>query len=345
MSGVFFVAVYENKCKRSFRITDTYPRSKEGIYWREKEDYGYKFIYKNMSEQIKVNFKSFQGVDLNKFALEQSLAKPGVNREYLIRNNWTRDVDGKPEETRAVFDNAQTFRAAKAAYFAWKDLQGIFPDGLPKEKPVFPEEIFERMRSSVLRLEPLVFFIPWGYRYDGMFGDKERKAMNRIDITQATFLNRGVTVRVLLMPADIYAKEVNGINSEPVDEYFSDVENEASVRGYEVAPWSSIREANLERYYKLSFSLTKNKIKQILPVDVINSALEAARKRSGQTDKKAIQESAFLYLRERLCEAEIIENQFKPVKLSMVSKRKDNGVDSLLPRLYILSQQLQFPWL
>ncbi len=284
----------------------------------------------------KIDFRSFTGKPVNQFAFQQVLKNTGVDYQYLIDDNWTNiSPDKRPQSKRAFFPDIESFRKAREAYFTWTDLSPF----IGKEKPVFPEEIIKRFMNSISSRLPLTIFIPWGFRTEGQFGWKETETMNKINEILSLVNQRKINQQVLIMLADIYATEINNLPVSAVKEYFFTVEQEAKKRSYQVLPWSKIRNNNLRQYEVLCQKYTNEEINKILPQYVINSALKAAEKR-GQTKNCSL-----AYLRERLCEAEIIEERFKPVKLSMVAKNKDEGVDLNLPRLYLIPEYLRFPWL
>ncbi|MBI5123178.1 hypothetical protein HZA75_04955 [Candidatus Roizmanbacteria bacterium] len=290
-----------------------------------------------MAEQYKPKVSlNFRSTPVNPFALQHVLKQADVTYQYLIDNCWQKITPGKkPDGTRAIFSDIDIFRKSREAYFTWVNLSSF----LKKEKPVFPEKIIQRLMLTAYSDNPLAIFIPWGFRAQGGFGGKELEAMGWIDDILSVIRQRRITFQTLLMPADIYATEINNLPVSAVEEYFLTVEQEAKKRSYQVLPWSKIRNNNLQQYEVLRRKYTNEEINQILPPYVIISALKAAEKRGQKKDR------AFDYLRERLCEAEIIEETFRPVKLSMVAKNKDEGVDLKLPRLYLLPEWLQFPWL
>lgn len=109
--------------------------------------------------------------------------------------------------------------------------------------------------------------------------------------------------------------------------------------------WSEIKKENKDLYDKRAQELTISEIEKILSPTKILEAKKAAERRSGYTDPSRIEEAAYAYLRERIIEAEIIEQKYKPIKVSAVPKNKDNEVDRDLPRIYILPDWWEFPWL
>jgi len=286
--------------------------------------------------QPKVNLKSLKNPRIDQYALQQVLKLVGATREYLVGDKWLKTVSQRPDAARVTFPDIFSFRKAREGYFAWLELNQLSG----REKPEFPEKIIERLMVAAYNpSQPLIFFIPWGYRPYGEFGPKEVNAMDRITLAANTVGQRQIPLKVLLMPADVYAVEINGEDLINVEKYFTCVTQAASLRGFEVVPWSQIRLDNFDWYSTLRKFYTNDQIERLLPLFVINSAIKAAQRRN-RSNKEA-----YDYLRERLCEATIIEEIYKPVKLSMVAKNKDNGVDLNLPRLYLIPESLQFPWL
>jgi len=275
----------------------------------------------------------------NQYSLPKLLKWVETSREYCIRGIWTDEKPvQKPEGSRVVFPSVEQFRIAKDAYFAWNDIatRQTFP-------PELPDTILERLFQSRITAAPLILFVPWGVRPAGTLGESEIEALGILERFNNDLQKRNINTAVLIMPADVYATEVNNqVDATYADAYFQSVNSQASQKGFAVKPWSSIRQDNQEEYSRLRSELNPS---SILPAGVLERALKAAGRRSGYKDGRDIESAAFAYLQERLCEAEIIEKNYKPVKVSMVAKGKDAYVDRNLPRVYILPERLQFPWL
>lgn len=297
-----------------------------------------------MERIIRINQKVFNKYQVNRFALQEVLQGPVVGREYKISGQWTsRKPDQRPEGTRVVFDSINLFRSRKDAYFAWQAIAGMQN---PTQTPELPDEGLTRIINARETEEPLVLFVPWGVRVKGSFGESEAYALNRIKDLATRLRSLKMIPQVLIMPADLYATEVNRqVSVEEASRYFTDVAEQAKTRGFLVKPWSEIREANKETYQERSSELTEETIVALLTPQKLTEAEKAAKKRSGYTEKESVRLAALAYLRERICEAEIIERVYRPIKVSAVAKNKDNGVDRALPRIYILPDEYQFPWL
>ncbi len=293
-----------------------------------------------MSVEFRIDNQTINRGKPNRFALERVFIESGVHNEYLIQDQWvTGKIQSKPEGKRIVFNDLSQFRAARDVYFTWTDF-----DQLQAYTPVLPEEIMKRIYSARLNGIPLPLFIPWGYRPTGE-PSIECSVLDKIQEYTEMFKKRRIPVTPLIMPADLYATEINDVDQSLVNNYFSFITEEAKARGFQVIPWSVIRAKNETQYQTIASNLTETVIRSLLENPVVDKALGAASKRVSVKSEEAIRKSAFAYLRERICEAEIIEERFKPIKLSLVGKNKDNGVDRTLPRLYIISENQQFPWL
>ncbi len=274
--------------------------------------------------------------NINTFASQEVLRVAEATREYQFDGSWTDTNPGKrPEATRVVIE-LEAFRKARASYLAWKDLSPLFAFD-----PVFPENIIRRLSQSTATL-----FIPWGVRNDVPYiTGKEREAMDQIDATKRILQKRNINANIRLMPADLYALEVNKLlKPKNVNAYFDQVKNEGEKRGYTVISWSAIRSENQKTYDGLAARYTEDALRTLLPNSIIENAVRAAGKNSGATNENDIEQAAFRYLRERVCEATIVESLWQPIKLSMAAKNKDNAVDMGLPRLYVLPDYLVFPW-
>ena len=302
-----------------------------------------------MEKMVRIN-QQFINNGKPDFASQQ-LIKSSAAREYLIAGSWTGEKPKqRPEGTRIVFNQVEEFRAARDVYFAWQDIVGLQEEAFQNEstqlKPERPEEIVQRMLKARRSFMELILFIPWGVKSTGDPSLIEDKVLDRIAYLREILLARKIQAQTLLMPADIYATEVNNqVDNKRANEYFSDVEERAKIRGFTVKPWSKIREENLPTYKRRAVELNEQEIRRILTPAKVDEAIKAAERRSGYTKKSDVVKAAFAYLRERICEAEIVKSVYDPIKVSAVAKNKDNEVDRELPRLYIIPYDWQFPWL
>lgn len=294
---------------------------------------------KNMERLVRINTTIIDKGKPDRFALQRVCFDLGAQYEYLIAGSWREgNPTQKPDGKRVVFDLDQ-FRAARDTYFAWENISKQKVDN-----PVKPEEIIKRIATARQSGAPLILFVPWGVKPEGK-PFLEKTVMDNIQSIQRLLNARGINTQVLLMPADLYATEINRLDAEKVKKYFGFIEEQAVQRGFTVKPWSIIRTENIKQYMKRSKELSEEKLRSLLPPPVVDGALDAAKRRSGYFLREDVENAAFAYLRERVCEAEIIEIAYQPIKISAVAKNKDNGVDRDLPRLYLIPPDQQFPWL
>jgi len=274
------------------------------------------------------------------FPFQMVLKDVDVTNEYLISGEWTGNKpQQKPEGKRLVFANVEQLRIARDVYFIWEELE------LQKQTdPAIPEEIIKRLLVGRSTGQTVNLFVPWGVRPEGE-PKLETSVLDKIQNVSDMMRKKGVNSQVILMPADIYATEINLINCDLAFNYFCFVRREAEARGFVVKSWSEIRAENIDLYQSLAAQYCEETLEEILPGGVIERAIEAAKRRSCRTDINDIIKSAYTYLGERIVEAEIIERIYKPIKVSAVSKNKDGYVDRELPRLYLVPEEMQFPWL
>lgn len=296
-----------------------------------------------MERKIFIDQTKLDTPNTNVFALQHALKGVGVSREYKVDDTWTGNKpERKPEGTRVVFDSLDSLRAARDTYNAWVDI-----DRMRRFRPEYPTKSIQRLLNARTTNEPLPLFVPWGVRPEGEFGASELQVMDMLKNFQTILAQRNIPTELLLMPADLYATEVNNqVGNQRVENYFSTVRDIAQNQfDFTVVPWSQIRTDNLTAYNQRDNELTQDAIKQVIPRGKIRSAIEAAGRRSGYTNPTDIRNSAFAYMKERICEAEIVEKAYKPIKVSVVPRERDNHLDRGLPRLYLFTPEQQFPWL
>jgi hypothetical protein len=296
-----------------------------------------------LNRPVMVDAKKVDKYKPNNFALQGVYKGVGVQYEYKIDNQWSSErPTQKPEGRRVVFEGIDQFRAAKDTYFAWQDISALQN---PLLKPERPEEVLKRLLKARMG-DSVTLFVPWGVRISGEFGPSEEFVLDRMAGLQNSLLQRKISSQIFLMPADLYATEVNNqVRPDDAQNYFRVVKKEAEDRNMQVKSWSEIRSENWETYLRRSNELSEEEIIKLLSPAKVREAVGAASRRSGYSSQEAIAKAAFAYLRERICEAEIVEDRYQPIKVSAVAKNKDNGVDRELPRIYIVPDLFQFPWL
>ena len=300
---------------------------------------------------------------------KQQLMICGLGQEELkVDGEWTAGIpQGVIEQRRFVFEDMTSRRVFDNIYSAWSELsqQKVY-------NPVNKLEVFRRLARNRLgdmllckyylpasylkdprAGQPTTLFVPWGVRPRGDFGEPETEVLERLAslkdrMCDTALIKNGKRpyAQVLIMPADIYATEVNSqVSPENAERYFGEVTRQAKAIGFDVKPWSKIREENRDQYESRTSELTPDEIARLLGPNKIQDAFAAAGRRSGLITQEGVASAAFAYLRERIGEAEIVETHYEPIKVSLVAKNKDNGVDRDLPRVYVIPSELQFPWL
>lgn len=233
-------------------------------------------------------------------------------------------------------------------YYDYKNKENIFPEVdferfdlmvFSQENPRLSEEIKKRIDNATT-FQPLVLYIPWGYRKNSRLGIKEFEALDQVDKLQAYLSYFGIPFKVLFVTTTPYWTEINQFDKQAVTNYFDAVRAEADTRGYETCDWDELRMVDLDTYLNLSKKLTDKEILKLLPEEDMKKAIQSAKKMGNRGDS-----DPFPYLRERMVEAEFIDKKFKPVKLSMApSGGVNDTVDLDLPVLYPLLDELRYPW-
>jgi hypothetical protein len=193
-----------------------------------------------------------------------------------------------------------------------------------------------------LRFNNITLFTPWGPRYDWKNRGVEIKSGHR-EVTVLNFLAQmfnelrtnmpGKNIRWLFLGADLYGARINCLPVSAVGEYFASLAEwlRIALPESEFRLWSEFDKlAEVHRQY------ARNNFSKLVPNGFLAVAAETA-KRFGSDPK--------IYIVERLAEARLMEELFRPIKISLVGRGKDHKVDADLPRLYLLPKELHAPWL
>jgi hypothetical protein len=267
----------------------------------------------------------------------QQVRRLASREEYLREGIWTSEPTGTITSRRFIFPTTEERNAALDTIAMSKEFQTM-----QTNNPVLPEKIFARLAEARRIQVPITLFVPWGVRPEGEIG-KEYEALDTLQEIQAKLSILRIPSQLLIMPADVYATEVNGLDSKRTDTYFAQITTEATQRGMIVKPWSQIREENRQLYDVMAGELTREKLEAIIgSAGTMQKVFQAASRRS---ERGNTQQAAYAYLRERVIEAQIVERRYCPIKMGFAPKNKDNNIDGPLPRLYVIPESLQFPWL
>ena len=230
------------------------------------------------------------------------------------------------------------------------------------EKPKCPDGIVKKMAYSVATQESLWLFSPWGPRYKKKTpviknNDPEIYTLKQLKRVFDIFKEGVSSVNLLVMPADVYGTDINGLPEQFVREYFAYLEDAAREcfdgAGLIVKPWSMIREENGNRYSELK-SWVDEDFDWWIAGNEYRTALKTARVFNPRDPEKSAQQ----YCKERFIEADIVGQQYDPIKISLVRKEKD-GLDTgnelrsskkgpiytLNKTLYVIPEKNRAPWM
>gem|GEM_PF-848066 len=265
-----------------------------------------------------------------------------VRKEFLVDGEWVETLNGV-RPSGVVYCPGENQQMVESIARAWRDIKRC-----NEQQPADRNGILDKLTISRARNEPLTFFSPWGPRYKKSVpeiaeDDAEINALKVIRTNLRIFRPEGYDVRFLLMPADAYGTEVNSLDPQFVDRYFNSLASVAqeivgSVADVEVKRWSEIRAENIGQYEARRPEIERGLLDEW--PDEYQEALRAAR----QFNPDDATASAMRYCVERIIEAEIIQEQYDPIKLSLVRKEKD-ALDGSLKRIYVIPNRYRAPWL
>ncbi len=213
-----------------------------------------------------------------------------------------------------------------------------------RNNKVFSAVLYEEKILPRLRENKVTLFTPWGPRYSFAERGTEIDSQDK-EVEVLKFLSKMIACLKAAMPekefswiflgADLYGTRINGLDLESVRNYFdwlqmwlSDLIPEATFK-----LWSEF-DLEAEAYRQ---EVANNFAKYSNP-----KLLERAERTAKGMGRGS---SAREYLVERFAEALLIEERFRPIKVSCVNRGKDATVDLELPRLYFLPENLQAPWM
>ncbi len=215
----------------------------------------------------------------------------------------------------------------------------FYPQNKTARAVLLEEKILPRMRQ-----EEITLFTPWGPRYRW---ETRGPIISRVDkeVEALRFL-AGVFSRWqecmpekrfhwLFLGADLYGTRVNNLPENAVRDYFSSLADWLA----EILPvavfrfWSEFNGG--AEFYRQH---VRNNFDYFVSPRLLTTTAQTAKAMGRNSDPKE-------YLVERLAEAMLVEECFKPIKISGVARYKDDEVDWELPRLYFLPESLQAPWL
>jgi len=202
-----------------------------------------------------------------------------------------------------------------------------------------PEGVLGRFARSEINL-----FTPWGPRYDWeergatiQPGDKEMLLLEFLSRLLSD-LRQNMSDREFrwhFLAADLYGVEINGLPPEIVDGYYTSLEQAlaAHLPEAKLLRWSAFDDEAAPYRADVRSNFT----------DEFDRALVARAVRTAEAMGRGGDAKA--YLVERLAEARLVNDKWRPVKVSCVGRHKDQGVDGPLPVLYFVPPELHAPWM
>lgn len=203
----------------------------------------------------------------------------------------------------------------------------------------YEDGVLPRMREPHTRL-----FTPWGPRYDWetrgqtiLPEDRELKTLAHL-ASLFTELQKQMPEKTwewIFLAADTYGTRVNNLPTQVVQEYFASLKEWLAqyLPHSEFQLWSELETEALPLRNQAAEYVRTN-----LPYSIRERAAQTAQKMGRGSNPN-------VYLEERVTEALFIEQRYSPVKISCAPRNKDDAVDVDLPRLYLLPEALQVPWL
>ena len=176
---------------------------------------------------------------------------------YAVRMGYLRkNVRCGPEGCSAVYDVGSRSNEVGQIAEAWKAIMDA-----SIEKPKYPLGILQDLFDARLDPGELRLFSPWGPRYRKKSPvvektDPELRTLAEIGDALRRFIGCGYSSLFILMPADVYGTEINGLRKTFVDDYFRYLGDEAAslldgAARLEIKPWSAIREENGRLYSEM----------------------------------------------------------------------------------------------
>jgi hypothetical protein len=254
------------------------------------------------------------------------------DREYYVDGEWLPEPKGQVRGSRystrpEVDDIAKTWRYIKEQ---------------SSQTPEKPDKILQQLAVARLKPEKLQLFTPWGPRYSKnraniLESDPETATLRELREIADQFEEGGFCLEYLLMPADVYGIEINGLPEQFVKDYFTYLEDVAQreLGKITVKPWSEIRAES--PYENLRKDVEENFFNWVKQGEYEN-AVQVARIMNPDDSEQ----SAKRYCVERIVEANIINDLYDPIKISAVRKEKD-ALDGPLKRVYMVENKA--PWM
>jgi len=209
-------------------------------------------------------------------------------------------------------------------------------------------EFYKRVIKSIENEKPLPLLFVWGPPYEGQGNDQnlfeadtpEAKMADEIEAVIDKLCSIGLSIQPILLYADTYGTEINGLSEEEVLNYYQNIKERFADVG--ALRWSEVRACNQQRYDQLNKLVDQQLV--VPDKTVANAELVQAKLGVTISRQTAIQ-LATLYIKERTIEGIMLNEGFmlggqkvdNIVKLGTAPTRfrNDEPYEEELPRIYI----------
>jgi len=235
------------------------------------------------------------------------------------------------------------------AYGLWDELTSA---PWQVDKPIHEAGAYKRVFDPVVTL-----FTPWGPPYQNRGLDIARGPEVAIikRLVEIEKLFDGYKRRPIwhFLGADAYGTQVNQkngksrVNPKTASQYFAQLEAllKRNLGQCYFHLWSGIRSEASPTMMSFWKELTDDFVTELVGLELLDEARETARAVNGLRHRNEAQPIAIEYLRQRIFEAEMVEELWHPIKISLAPPHKDRVVDGVLPILYLVPEELRTPWL
>lgn len=210
-------------------------------------------------------------------------------------------------------------------------------------------ELYQRVLCSIENNQPLPLLFVWGPPYEGQALDQdifttatpEAKMADEIEVVITDIRSLGLEVQSILLFADIYGTEINGLSQQEVTAYYQSLQIRFQNTS-QITTWSDVIAENQQRYAQIEQQVlpnlqASNKIAQ-------NAQIIQAKLGTIVTGREATRLGE-KYVKERIIEGTLLNEGFvlngrqirNVVKLGTAPTRfrNDEPYEVDLPRIYV----------
>ncbi|MBT3406323.1 hypothetical protein HN419_04085 [Candidatus Woesearchaeota archaeon] len=282
----------------------------------------------------------FDDSSTGKKLLDYACKQVEGRKRFQVDDEWIDEPKGRITDVQYRL-TPEAVNGVLAAAQVWNMLEGR-----KQFKSTNPEEIVVKLWEKFVSGDELFLFTPWGPRYgyetrgtEIKENDAETKALEELAEVTKGIRDTGMNVTNLLMYADLYGTDVNGLPVNVVRAYGQSLKQTAVDRLQDplVKPWSVIRSGAQDMYDALCAQVS-----EMFGTYVSEGTFEKMVKVGERFNPGSGRESSRKYCIERVVEARMIDLLYDPIKASMVIPEKDE-LDGSLKRVYVINNRA--PWL